>query len=290
MTPPQNYQASPIRRTRATKSEVDARRRALLEIVAAGRPMTVRQAFYQATVQGLVEKTEAGYSKIQTDLTIMRRAGDMPYDWLADSTRWQRRPRAYSSIQDALEETARLYRKRLWDDSESYVEVWLEKDALAGVVYPVTNLYDVPLMTARGYASLSFLHSAAEEIAALSVPAFVYHLGDFDPSGQDAARKIEETLRELAPHAEIHFERLAVTPAQIDEWRLPTRPTKASDTRAKKFGPVSVELDAIPPDTLRHLVEEAINRHLPQDKLNVLRVAERSERECLLNLVGGLAP
>ena len=127
--------------------------------------MTVRQVFYQATVRGPVEKAESGYGKIQTDLTVMRRAGELPYDWLADNTRWQRKPRTFKSIEDALKETARFYRKALWDDLGVYAEIWLEKDALAGVLYPVTsNMFDVPLMVARGYASLSFLHSAAEAI------------------------------------------------------------------------------------------------------------------------------
>ena len=116
-------------------------------------------------------------------------------------------------------------------------------------------MYDVPLMVARGYASLSFLHSAAEYINDLDVPAYIYHLGDFDPSGVNAGEKIEETLRELAPDAEIIFERIAVTPEQIDAWNLPTRPTKTSDTRAKGFGDISVELDAIEPNQLRALVQ-----------------------------------
>ncbi len=136
-------------------------------------------------------------------------------------------------------------------------------------------------MSARGYASLSFLHSAVEEIVEVDWPAFIYQLGDFDPSGQDAARNIEQRLREFAPDAEIHFERLAVTPAQIAEWDLPTRSTKKTDSRAKKFGPVSVELDSIPPEMLRALVEEAIARRLPQDQLRVLQAAEDSERAWL---------
>ena len=177
--------------------------------------MTVRQVFYQATVVGLVEKTETGYGKVQTDLVQMRRAGALPYGWLADNTRWQRKPDTFGSIQEALDDTAHFYRKALWRDADAYVEVWLEKDALAGVVYPVTERYDVPLMVARGYASLSFLHSAAEYINDLDVPAYIYHLGDFDPSGVNAGEKIEETLRELAPDADITFERIAVTPKQI---------------------------------------------------------------------------
>jgi hypothetical protein len=139
------------------------------------------------------------------------------------------------------------------------------------VIYPVTSMFDVPLMVARGYASLSFLHSAAEYISTLTVPAYIYHLGDYDPSGVNAGEKIEETLSELAPDAEIIFERLAVTPDQIRDWNLPTRPTKKSDTRSKNFGAISVELDAIDPNRLRRLVQKAIERHLPKRQYEVLR-------------------
>jgi hypothetical protein len=223
---------------------------------------------------------------VQTDLTLMRRAGDLPYGWLADSTRWQRRPQTFSSVEEALEDTARLYRKALWDDADAYVEIWLEKDALAGVVTPITAKFDVPLMVARGYASLSFLYEAAESINELDVPAYIYHLGDFDPSGVNAGEKIEETLRDLAPDAEILFERIAVTPEQIEAWDLPTRPTKTTDTRANGFGAVSVELDAIPPGQLRALVQEAIELHLPPEQYRVLQVAEANERKLINGLVG----
>jgi len=280
------YEASPIKHRRATKAEVENRREALLAIVEDGRPMTVRQVFYQATVRALVEKAESGYAKVQVDLTKMRRDGSLPYDWLADNTRWQRKPRSFDSVEDALQETARFYRKNLWRDADSYVEIWLEKDALAGVVYPVTKMYDVPLMVARGYASLSFLHSAAEYINDLDVPTYIYHLGDFDPSGVNAGEKIEETLREMAPDADIYFERIAVTAEQIAEWNLPTRPTKASDTRSKNFGNISVELDAIDPNRLRSLVQDAIGIHLRAEQFAVLKAAEESEREIIARLVG----
>lgn len=283
---PSSYPASPIKRLRATKSEVERRRAALLEIVSAMRPMTVRQVFYQATVRNVVEKSEAGYTKVQTDLVQMRRAGTLPYDWLADNTRWQRKPRTFYSVQQALDDTARLYRKALWADADAYVEVWLEKDALAGVVLPITAAYDVPLMVARGYASLSFLHSAAEYINELDVPVYIYHFGDFDPSGVNAGEKIEQTLKEMAPAADITFERVAVTLEQITAWDLPSRPTKATDSRAKNFGTISVELDAIEPGQLRDLVEGAIQRHLPLDQFIVLKAAEESERELIASLVG----
>jgi hypothetical protein len=277
-------------RTRSTRAEVEKRRADLLEIVRAHRPMTVRQVFYQATVHGLTEKTEGGYDKVQTDLTLMRRAGELPYGWLTDSTRYQRKPRSYLDVSHALEETARFYRKDLWADADAYVEIWIEKDALSGVVYPVTAQYDVPLMSARGYASLSFLHSAAEYISELEVPAYIYHFGDYDPSGVNAAAKIEETLCELAPDADIHFERVAVTPYQIQKWELPSRPTKTSDSRAKSFGSdESVELDAIEPEQLRALVQVYIEKHLDEERLRILREAEESERATLLQFARGRA-
>jgi hypothetical protein len=222
-------------------------------------------------------------------LVFLRRIGGaMPRDWIADSTRWQRKPRTHNSIEEALQDTARLYRKSLWTDARCYVEIWLEKDALAGVVYPITALFDVPLMVARGYASISFLHAAAEAILDHEAPTYIYHLGDFDPSGVDAGRAIEATLRGYAPGAEIHFERIAVTQEQIALWDLPSRPTKATDSRAKKFGAISVELDAIAPAQLRGLVESAIERHLPRKQLEVLRVAEESERTILCRMVASL--
>jgi len=194
--PAEGYEASPVKRHRSTKAEVEDRRTHLYLIVRTMHPMTVRQVFYQASVRGIVEKSEAGYNKVQTDLVHMRRYGwgplvnagwgafrthHLPYGWLADNTRWQRKPRTFTGVEQALAETARLYRKSLWADADCYVEIWLEKDALSGVVYPVTAEYDVPLMVARGHASLSFLHDAAEFIGQLDVPSYIYHLGDFDP-------------------------------------------------------------------------------------------------------------
>jgi hypothetical protein len=171
-----------------------------------------------------------------------------------------------------------------------YVEVWCEKDALAGVLMEETEPYDVPLMVARGYASVSFLHSAAEAIDAKDKPAYIYHFGDLDSSGVDASRDIEAKLRRYAPNAEIHFERPAVTREQVTDWNLPSRPTKTSDTRAKQFVGTSVELDAIPANRLRELVRTCIERHIDKEQLAILRAAEASERETLgrwANIVKG---
>jgi hypothetical protein len=274
------------KRHRVTKTGLVDRRAALLEIVRAAQPATVRQIFYLASVRGIVAKDEGGYSRVQIDLVDMRRAGQLPYGWIVDHTRWQRRPVTFDGIDEALADTAATYRKALWRDAKSYVEIWLEKDALSGVITPITSKFDVPLMVARGYASETFIHAAGEYMAAVGKPCFVYHFGDFDPSGQDAARAVGKGLRQHAGAAEINFERIAVTQRQIDEWGLPSRPTKQSDSRAKKFGPVSVELDAIDPNKLRELVEEVVVRHLPPDQYEVLIAAEKSERTLFQGLAG----
>ena len=274
------------KRHRITKTGLVARRAALLEIVRAAQPATVRQIFYLATVRGTVTKDESGYDRVQGDLLAMRRSGQLPYGWIVDHTRWHRRPVTFDSIDEALADTAATYRKALWRDADSYVEIWLEKDALSGIVTPITQKFDVPLMVARGYSSETFLHSSGDYMATVGKPCFVYHFGDFDPSGQDAARAIEKGLRQHAQSAEIHFERIAVTQRQIGEWNLPSRPTKQSDSRAKKFGQVSVELDAIDPNKLRELVEEVIIRHLPPAQYKILIEAEKSERTLFQGLAG----
>ena len=111
------YLTSQIKRYRATKAEVELRRARLFEIISVMRPMTVRQVFYQAAIRNLVEKSEAGYDKVQADTVRMRRVAKLPYDWLTDNTRWQRKPRTLNGVEEALRETARLYRKSLWSDA-----------------------------------------------------------------------------------------------------------------------------------------------------------------------------
>jgi hypothetical protein len=168
-----------------------------------------------------------------------------------------------------------------------YVEIWLEKEALAGVLYEETQKWDVPLMVTRGYPSLSYLHSAAITIAAQEEQGkttHLYYFGDYDPSGLDIPRKVEHDLREFAPDADLEFERVAVTLEQIEEFKLQTRPTKRTDSRARNFTGESVEVDAIPPASLREMVSDCITQHVDESAYQVLLQAERSEREVLMSL------
>jgi hypothetical protein len=274
------YSPKPIKRQRRTKAAVTSVRDTIRELLEESHPQTVRQVFYALTVKGAVAKREGEYKQTVIRLLVdMREAGVIPFDWIADNTRWMRKPSSFTGIEACLNACAESYRRNLWTSTPVYVEVWCEKDAMAGVLMEETEVYDVPLMVAKGYSSISFLHSAAMAIKAKGKPAYIYHFGDLDPSGVDAARDIDVKLRRYAPDAEIHFERPAVTRAQVEEWNLPTRPTKQTDTRAKKFGSAtSVELDAIPAAKLRTLVRECIERHVDQHQLSILKAAEESER------------
>ena len=120
----------------------------------------------------------------------------------------------------------------------------------------------------------------------------VYHLGDFDRAGQDAANSLREKLERFADEEGIDlvFEQIAVTREQIADWNLPTREPKRKSAADKKWShDFACELDAIPPDLLRDLVEAHINLHLPQDKLEVLKAAEESERDLIARLVRKIA-
>jgi hypothetical protein len=285
----------------------------LIDYAAEHGPVTVRQLYYRAEVEGLVgiDKTQSGYTKVQRQVLGLRRAGRLPYRHVADLTRWMRKPATFDSVEKALQETARLYRKALWRDADVYVEIWCEKDALAGVIYSVTALYDVPLMVARGFASETFAFEAVEARVGDDRTCVVYYLGDFDRSGRDAAATLKEKLVRFADErdVEVEFIHLAIEEGSILEFDarnqrvrawvgvgviqrwLPTREPKRK-SRADQLWPHSFacELDAIEPDDLRAVVQWAIEQHLAADQLRVLKVAEASEREQIRGLVEAMRP
>jgi hypothetical protein len=207
--------ASGLKRHRATKSEMVTRRRQVREIVERDQPMTVRQVFYQAVVHGIVGKAQTDYDKVQDLLTELRRSEEIPYEWIIDEGRYARRPYTVEGIPQALNDTRRVYRKDPWQETDEYVQIWVEKNALVGVLESIMREYDVSLMAAVGYSSISFLHEAAVDLTYLSSPIYIYQLGDLDPSGTQAAEAIEKDLRGFAPEADIHFERIAITPSNL---------------------------------------------------------------------------
>jgi hypothetical protein len=288
------YEPSRIKRRRATNAEMERRAEFLIDYAAEHGPVTVRGLYYQAEVAGLpgIDKTDSSYQKVQRQVLSLRREGRLDYSDIADATRWMRKPRSHDSVEDAIADTARTYRRSLWTDAEDYVEIWCEKDALAGVIYPITSKFDVPLMVARGFASETFCYEAIAAREGNYRPYYVYYLGDFDRAGHDAARSLEEKLTRFAEEdgIEVIFEQIAVAPSQVERWKLPTREPKrvsAADRNWPHF--FACELDAIPPDIMRTLVADAIDNHVDYAALKVLKVAEESERE-LLKALGRQQP
>jgi hypothetical protein len=251
--------------------------------------LTVRQIYYALTVRGFVPKTENGYRQTCYQLKKMREKKIIPHGWIADNTRYHIKPATDRSLSSALERWQQSYRRDLWASQDVYVEIWVEKDALAGVISPVTAEYDVPLYVARGYSSMTFIYDAAEDIKRIGKPAYIYHFGDYDPSGVDAADKIEIGL--LQHGADVYFKRVAVTKEQIDSLHLPVRETKPSDPRSKNWGNrPSVELDALPAPVLRELVRASIERHIDHEVLDRTRLIEQKERETLAAVRKNLVP
>ena len=248
------------------------------------KPVTVRQLYYRLVTLNLCAKSENGYKSVQRVCANMRNDGILPWLWITDQTRWQRKPDSYDNLQDALENMQAYYRRDLWRAQDNYVEIWIEKEALAGVAYPITSDWDVPLMVSKGFSSLTYLYNAAQTFkhkTELGKVCHIYYFGDYDPSGVDISRDIKSKIVDYAPSAVVNFHDVAVLPYQIERWSLPSRPTKRSDTRAKGWVGESVELDSIDPEQLRTLIVESIESCIDTAVLNSEMKIQELESETL---------
>ncbi len=251
--------------------------------------MTVRGIFYALVGLGIVPKDDkTGYRPVQRQALALRREDLLPWTFVADGSRWVRRATTFDGVDDALREIARGYRRDLWLSQNVRVEIWLEKDALADLIWPVADRWGVPLFVSRGVSSATFLYNAAREAAAVAEKqgrvTWIYALFDYDAGGARALRAIERGFEEYAGGCAV-VQQLALTREQVDEWQLPTRPAKKSDPEAKSWGDVAVELDAIPPDLLTNLVEGAIRGHVDGRAWEVAQAVEAEERSGLVALI-----
>lgn len=266
-------------------------RQAIMSLTIEYEVMTVRQIFYALTVRGIVPKEEnQGYRRVQRQVLELRRAGLLEWSFISDATRWRRGPMMYDRAEDALLAIKSTYRRNLWQSQDERIEVWLEKDALAGVVMEATVPWGVDLMVSHGTSSATFIHEAAvvarTAYERANVSTIVFGLFDFDAGGARIARAIDRGLDEHLGELGwiVEFERIAVLSEQVEDWNLPTRPAKKTDPEAHKFGTVAVELDAIPPDRLIGLVDEAIASRVDADAWKKEQIVEQNERELLSRL------
>jgi hypothetical protein len=249
------------------------------------KPLTLRGLMYRVVSAGWLPSTDREhYARLGRVMTTAREARLIPFSWIVDNVRSTIKPSSWAGIGDFVETVQSAYRKDFWESLPEYCHVIVEKDAIAGTLAPVTREYDVALSPIRGYVSLSFAHEIAETWNRIEKPITAYYLGDFDASGFDLERDLRAKLERYCIRS-FTWERLAVNFQDFADFALIPLKPKKSDRRYKAFvrehGSECAELDAIPPTELRRRVEEAINRHIPQERWNRLQETERIEKESL---------
>lgn len=260
-----------------------ARTQAVLDVAievieSAEAAMTVRQVFYQLVSRQVVENSRSKYQLVSDLIVAARKDGDIDWDAIEDRNRRPRPVPMWLKLGDFMAGVRRSYRRDVWQDQDATVEVWLEKDALSGIFEDVLEPYGVTLNVGRGYDGWSSIHWAAERLDDSST---VLYFGDFDASGEDMVRSLEQRLGELDSFPDII--KCALTFEDIARYNLPPNFAKASDSRApafvEKYGAQSsVELDALPIDVLRDRLRSEVEDRMDLAALERTRAEEQTEQ------------
>lgn len=248
-----------------------------------GFTLTLRQLYYQFVARAFIENSEKSYKNLGKLISNGRLAGLIDWSAIEDRTRAISRPFPWSSPKSILNSAAKSYHRDRWIEQEFRVEVWIEKEALSGVIDPVCRRWDLTSFCCRGYVSQSVQWLAAKYLEDLNETTVILHLGDHDPSGIDMTRDIEERLYLLSNGTNFTLKRIALNMDQIDEFNPPPNPTKLSDSRAgeyvSKFGSSSWELDALQPEFIDTLIENEALKYIDVEKRNAILGVEEKERE-----------
>jgi len=253
------------------------------DIVEREQPLTLRGLFYLIVSEGWLPSTDKQHYTRLRKLTVkLREKGVVPFEWFVDHVRATLKLSSWSGLADYVDTVKDAYRKNFWASLSDYVHVFVEKDAMAGVLEPVTRDYDVPLSVIRGNISLSFAYEIAQLWKRFEKPVFAYYSADHDPSGLDLERDLQAKLRRYgAP--DFTWERLGVCPTDFETFNLFPLEPKKTDSRMKRFLAQGytkcAELDAIPATALRARLERAINEHIPAEEWERLRRIEELERQ-----------
>jgi len=257
--------------------------------------ITLRQLYYRLVAAQVIENCQKSYKRLVAMLTKARKDGTISPAAFCDLTRESRGPYGWLDLGDYAQGMAQRYSRLCWQSQPRYLEVWVEKEALATVFAPLCGRHQVRLVVCRGYPSVSCLYEAARRFASEAGDGrecFLSYFGDFDPSGVDIPRNIGDELDAWAPGAAPAVSVVALTPEQIADHNLPPAPPKHTDTRAARFvakhGRDTVELDALPPGALRELIESAIVAHIDAAPWRAETDAENAERERLAEIAGRL--
>lgn len=238
----------------------------IAEYESQGFDLTLRQMYYQFVSRGLFANSDKNYKWLGTIIADARLAGLI--DWLSivDRTRFLEANQHWDKPSDIISHCAKAYQTNKWETQPEYCEVWIEKDALKGVIAGICSQLDVPYFSCRGYTSLSELWSAGMRIKKkinAGKTAHVIHLGDHDPSGIDMSRDIKERL-EMFIGSKIHVLRIALNMSQVQRYNPPPNPAKTTDSRfqnyVQKYGNESWELDALDPRVIVVMIKKAVGQ------------------------------
>ena len=269
------------------KGVIVPRVRDLLNIY--GYRPTLRQIFYRLVAALLIPNTEVCYKGLSRATVVAREDGALNALCFDDRVRSHTfGDYGYEGIDDFIEtakDTIRdipdSYTRPLWTTQHSLPVIWLEKDALFTPVNTIAGPYRVKVYAARGYSSFTAVYQAAMEIDG-EKPTKVLQLTDFDPSGEDMVRDLEERLTRYGA-GDFELEKIALTVDQVQTLGLPPMPAKTSDPRYERFaasyGSEAVELDALPPDELERIVREAIEGLIDQEAWDSRKKEIETERE-----------
>lgn len=241
----------------------------IAEYAAHGYDLTLRQLYYQFVARGLIPNNDKEYNKLGDVIANGRLAGLIDWSAITDRTRNVRGNTHWSSPQAIIRACAEQFQIDKWADQPFYVEVWVEKDALIGVLEPVCDRLDVPYYACRGYNSASEIWNAAHNRIKGRLEkgkkVRVFYLGDHDPSGIDMTRDVGERLALFTgwPLGQrLSVKRLALNMDQVEEHQPPENPTKMTDSRAKdyveEYGESCWELDALDPNVISTIIETAV--------------------------------
>jgi hypothetical protein len=236
------------------------------EYSAQGFDLTLRQLYYQFVARDIIPNRQSEYKKLGETISDGRLAGLIDWDAIIDRTRNLRSLASWETPQAIIDACAAQFKHDMWENQHNHVEVWIEKDALVGVIAGVCDRWRVPYFSCRGYTSQSEMWAAGRRLRSANrrgKTPIVLHFGDHDPSGVDMTRDIAERLSMFA-ECSVHVDRLALNMSQIEQYQPPPNPTKFTDARAeayvREYGDESWELDALDPSTLADLIENEVRR------------------------------
>lgn len=274
----------------ATRETIATANGIIEEYAAQGFQLTLRQLYYQFVSRGLIANKQSEYSRLGSVINDGRLAGLIDWESIVDRTRNLKALPTWADPQSILKAVASQYREDRWRDQDTRLEVWIEKDALVGVIEGVCKENQVPFFSCRGYTSQSEMWSAAmrfKEYAAAGQNVHVIHLGDHDPSGKDMSRDIGDriTLFMGDDGSGFSMNRIALNMNQVEQYNPPPNPAKITDSRAKqyilKYGRESWELDALEPTVLAALIRREIGKYRDVDKWAVAASEEDENKDKL---------